>query len=89
MVEQRRQFNGEAHGVAPRSQSQMMGVPRRTQQEMFEKITMNKQRDQELLAQKTAQSNAVFQNTRVCTGNKVIVKAGRAVVVGFNQQKKP
>ena len=77
------------YGAAPRSQSQAAGAPQRSYEEMVAKVQQNKERDHQLLMDKTAKSNAVFQNTRVCTGSKVIVKGGQAVVVGFNQQKKP
>jgi len=34
---------------------------------------------------KTAKSDANFKNTRVCTGEKIFVKNGKAVAVGFKQ----
>lgn len=67
----------------------MMAAPRRTQEEMIAKVQENKEREFQLLAAKTQSSNVNFQNTRVCTGSKVIVKNGMSVVVGFSQQKKP
>ena len=45
----------------------------------------NISKQQEMHFAKTSQSDANFRNTRVCTGEKIFVKNGKAVAVGFKQ----
>ena len=62
-----------------------MPAKTKTADEIKRQVTYNITRQQELHMQKTTRSDANFANTRVCTGEKIFVKNGKAVAVGFKQ----
>ena len=62
-----------------------MPAKKKTADEIQRQVTQNISKQQELHMAKTAKSDANFANTRVCTGEKIFVKNGKAVAVGFKQ----
>ena len=67
----------------PRAASQCMPAQKKTAQELQAAVSANLTRQQELHMQKTAKSDVAFQNTRVTTGERIFVRNGKAVAIGF------
>lgn len=82
---ERSPFNvGAGSGMPPpRAASQCMPAQKKTAQEIQQIVNANLNRQQELHMQKTAKSDANFKNTRVTTGERIFVKNGKAVAIGF------
>ena len=68
---------------ANRAASQCMPSKKKTADEIQRQVANNIYKQQEMHMKKTTQSDANFMNTRVCTGEKIFVKNGKAVAVGF------
>jgi len=68
-----------------RAASTSMATKKKTADEIQRQVANNINRQQEMHLNKTSQSDANFKNTRVCTGEKIFVKNGKAVAVGFKQ----
>ena len=84
MVEANRHNVGAGIGMPPqRARSTAIQGPKKTQEELVSKVQENNMKNHQLLMQKTAASNANFQNTRVCSGKAVLMKNGVAVCQAF------
>lgn len=71
---------------ASRAASQCMpSKKKKTADEIQRQVAQNINRQQEMQMQKTTKSDANFANTRVCTGEKIFVRNGKAVAVCFKQ----
>ena len=82
---ERSPFNvGAGSGMPPpRAASQCMPAQKKSPQEIQAIVATNLTRQQELHMAKTAKSDANFKNTRVTTGERIFVKNGKAVAIGF------
>ena len=67
----------------PRAHSSVMAAPRRSPEELQERVQNNIRAAADIHMAKTAASNANFKNTRVTSTKAVLMKNGKAVCIGF------